>query len=78
MIECFGSEPIGGREGAIEMGEITRIGERGHLVNDDLGARFEDDRSDCFPVESVHHSRGRAGPLQRLDLRGERVRPVTL
>ena len=52
------------------MGEITRIGERSHLVNDDLGAGFENDRSDRFPVEGVHHSRGRAGPLQRLDFRG--------
>jgi hypothetical protein len=56
------------REGAVELTQVARIGERGHLVNHDFGLGTQHRFAQRRPVESVHHNRRRSGSSQQLRL----------
>ena len=61
MVEPLRAKPVGLREGAVEMTQVARIGERGHFVNHDFGLGTQHRFAQCLTVESVHHNRRRPG-----------------
>ena len=69
IVDPVGPEPVGRGEAAVEMGEIARVADCGHLVNDDLGPGVEQGRAHGREVEGVDDGRRGARPTQRLDFR---------
>ena len=68
MVKALRAKPVGLREGAVEVAQVARIGERGHLVNHDFGLGAQHGLAQRWRVESVHHNRRRPGSSQRLRL----------
>ena len=65
---ALGAAPVGGGV-EILLAEVEPLGQRGELVNDDLGARLLDRHAQRVGVEHVHDGGARAGLAHVLGLR---------
>jgi hypothetical protein len=60
MVEALRPQAVGHCERTVKMGEIAGVGERRHLVNDDLRPGLEDEPAHEWTVESVGDQSRRA------------------
>jgi len=69
VVGALGAEAVGGGEGALEAPQVEVAAERGHLVDDRVGARGGHRGADAVAVEAVDHHRLGAEPAQQVGLR---------